>query len=53
MGWVWVWDWHVEVTEPRVTPLVNQTVSVTQSKLPQRANLLNLVCVIKSNIKVV
>ena len=31
MGWVWVWDWHVEVTEPRVTPLVNQTVSVTLS----------------------
>ena len=34
MGWVWVWD--TEVTEPIFIPLLNQTVSVTLSKLPQR-----------------
>ena len=30
------WDLDTEVTEPRVIPLLNQTVSVTLSKLPQR-----------------
>ena len=30
-----VWDWDTEVAEPTIIPLLNQTVSVTLSKLPQ------------------
>ena len=36
MGWVWVRDWDAEVTKPTVISLLNQMVSVTLSKLPQR-----------------
>ena len=35
MGCVWVRDWDTEVVEPAVISLLNQTVSVTLSKLPQ------------------
>ena len=36
MGCVWVQDWDIEVAEPAVISLLNQMVSVTLSKLPQR-----------------
>ena len=36
MGCIWVQDWDAEVAEPAVISLLNQTVSVTLSKLPQR-----------------
>ena len=36
MGWVWVQDLDTEVAEPAVISLINQTVSVTLSKLLQR-----------------
>ena len=32
----WVWDWDTEVAVPTVISLLNQMVSVTLSKLPQR-----------------
>ena len=35
MGQVWVWDWDTEVAEPAVISLLNQTVSVNLSKLPE------------------
>ena len=31
-----VWGWETEVAEPTVISLLNQTVSVILSKLPQR-----------------
>ena len=36
MGCVLVQDWDTEVAEPAVISLLNQTVSVSLSKLPQR-----------------
>ena len=35
MGQEWVWDWDSEVAEPAVISLLNQTVSVSLSKLPE------------------
>ena len=37
IGWVWIWDWDIEVAEPTVISLLNQTMSITRSKLPHRA----------------
>ena len=36
MGWVWAQDRDTEVAEPAVISLLNQTISVTLSKLQQR-----------------
>ena len=36
MGWVWAWGCDTEVAKPAVNSLLNQTVSVTLSKLSRR-----------------
>ena len=42
MGCVWVRDWDTEVPELAVISLLNQTVSVCLSNLPQRTLQCNL-----------